>query len=471
MGYVTFVGAGPYDAKYMTLAARNALEEADCVLYDHLLDPYILSFTKGTCIYVGKQGHQASVTQEEINALLIEKAKQYNHVVRLKGGDSFVFGRGGEEGIALHEAGISFHFIPGITSAIAVAESVGIPVTHRGVATGFLVLSAHLQNHALEIPLKQVQNENITLLFLMGNSRILQIVELLLKAGRDIHTPMAIISHGCSYKEQVCITTLEKAAEAIKKKPPTTPTMIVVGDVVHLHKSLQPKKSPLAHMHVLVYKINNKKSNLTSLLEKQGAHVVECQSGDIQYKTCSTDSFLAYQGYIFTSKYAIHAFFHNLRKETIDIRKLMNKHFYVIGKKCYEVLSQYGIYADVVANGRQEDLLQRISKENKSDILYVCGDQSKTLSSYASLVLYENKAVTQAAICDDFNAIFFTCASSVNRCCLSLCDQLCIAIGETTKQALEDKGCKKIRQARETTYEAMVDVLLEEVKECIVEED
>lgn len=470
MGKVTFVGAGPYDDRFLTLAGQMALEDADCVLYDHLLDASMLRHTKKECIFVGKKGHHPSMTQAQINALLIEKAHQHRHVVRLKGGDSFVFGRGGEEALALQAEQIGYCFVPGITSPIAVCEMAGIPVTHRGYANGFLVLSAHLQDHELNIPIEQVKNEKITLIFLMGNSRLAQIVSHLIMAGRKKETPIAIISKGCSPQQRVVCGTLDTILAKASQEALSAPAIIVVGDVVPLRNQIYPYQvSPLYQKRILVYKMERSISSLTTLLWKQGAIVEEVQCGEIVVQKIEDVKVLieTYRLFIFTSKHAIHAFFKAIYQSNLDARALVGRQFACIGEKSAMVLQQYGILADIIGNGNHEQLEERLRQTQiaTEQMLHLQGRQSESVVvdgiAIPSLIVYENKVFKPTNPHQDYDVICFTCASSVQRCPLDVTKITCVAIGETTRLALLEKGCQHIIMAKTPSYEAMVEALLQ----------
>lgn len=191
-------------------------------------------------IYVGKADRHHTLPQEQINELLVEKAKEYHCVVRLKGGDVFVFGRGGEEGLYLREHGISYTVVPGVTSAIAGPAYAGIPVTHRGVATSFRVITGHQKNgeDLSEPDFTTMSDSKETLIFLMGLSRVRQIVDGLMQAGRSRQTPAAVISHATTEAQEICEGTLENLADRVEEAKLTSPALIIVGDVVALRRQL-----------------------------------------------------------------------------------------------------------------------------------------------------------------------------------------------------------------------------------------
>jgi len=239
MGKVYLTGAGPGDIELLTLKALKAIQNADVIVYDRLANPEILKEAKNGCefIYVGKEDGKHTLPQDEINELLYKLATKYENVVRLKGGDPLVFGRGAEEALYLKEKGIKFEFIPGITSAIAVPEYAGIPVTHRGLTVSFRVVTGHESPYKerSQIPWQNFKTDD-TIIFLMGLHNLDKITKKLIEIGKPKDFPIAVISKGTTKDEKTVIGTLEDIYEKAKDLP--TPALIVVGEVVKLHKSL-----------------------------------------------------------------------------------------------------------------------------------------------------------------------------------------------------------------------------------------
>jgi uroporphyrin-III C-methyltransferase len=239
MGTVYLVGAGPGAVDLLTVKALRLIRQADAIVYDRLVGTEILQEAQASCAmhYVGKEDNRHLLPQTEINRLLDRLAQKHRIVVRLKGGDPFVFGRGGEEGIYLYERGIPFELVPGVTSAIAVPEYAGIPVTHRGVASGFRVVTGHeTDKERSQIVWEAFRNEE-TLIFLMGLHRIDTIVRKLIEIGKPRECPVAVISRGTTPQQQTIVGTLDDIAERAAHLP--TPAMIVVGKVVLLREKLR----------------------------------------------------------------------------------------------------------------------------------------------------------------------------------------------------------------------------------------
>ncbi|WP_375722799.1 uroporphyrinogen-III C-methyltransferase [Arcobacter sp. KX21116] len=240
MGKVYLTGAGPGDPELLTLKAINAIRNADIIVYDRLVNKEILNYAKKDVAlkYVGKENKKHTVPQNEINEILFQASQKYENVVRLKGGDPFVFGRGGEEAIYLFERDVKFEIIPGISSSVAVASYAGIPVTHRGITTSFRVVTAH------ETPDKKISQlewqtflNDETIVFLMGLHNIELISSKLIGLGKDKNYPCAVISKGTTKEQKVVIGTLEDIVE--KSKGLKSPAIIIVGKVVNLREQLR----------------------------------------------------------------------------------------------------------------------------------------------------------------------------------------------------------------------------------------
>lgn len=232
---VVLVGAGPGDPELMTLKGLKAIRAADCIVYDRLVSPELLGEAKPGCelVYVGKETHNHTLPQEEINALLAERAGRGLQVVRLKGGDPFVFGRGGEELNFLRARGIPCAVVPGVTSAVAGPAAAGIPVTHRGVASGFHVFTAHDRNDALaDINFAALVKAGGTCVFLMGLSLVGEIAARFASAGAAPVTPVAVISRATLPEQREVRGTLADIAARVGEAGLVSPAVIVVGGVV-----------------------------------------------------------------------------------------------------------------------------------------------------------------------------------------------------------------------------------------------
>ncbi len=239
MGKVYLTGAGPGDIELLTLKALRVVKEADVIIYDRLANPEILEMAKDGCqfVYVGKEDGRHIIPQDEINEIIYQNAIKNETVVRLKGGDPFVFGRGGEEGSYLYERDVKFEIIPGITSAISAPAYAGIPVTHRGVAVSFRVVTGHESpnKETSQIPWENFKTDD-TIIFLMGLHNLDKITQKLMEVGKPANYPCAVISKGTTKDQQVVIGTLENIVQKADGIP--TPALIVVGQVVKLREQL-----------------------------------------------------------------------------------------------------------------------------------------------------------------------------------------------------------------------------------------
>ena len=239
MGKVYLTGAGPGDIELLTLKAVKVIKKADIIIYDRLANREILDMAKDGCefIYVGKEDGKHILPQDQINDVIYKSALKADVVVRLKGGDPFVFGRGGEEGKYLHERGIDFEVIPGITSAISVPAYAGIPVTHRGISVSFRVVTGHEapNKESSQIPWENFKTDD-TIVFLMGLHNLKNIANKLIEIGKPKDFPVAVISKGTTKEQKTIIGTLENIYEKAKDLP--TPALIVVGKVVNLRDEL-----------------------------------------------------------------------------------------------------------------------------------------------------------------------------------------------------------------------------------------
>ena len=241
-GKVYLVGAGPGDPGLLTIKAAALLKAADCVIYDYLVNPAILSYaaSQSEKLYVGKSGGGRSWKQDDINRLMIAKANEHRLVVRLKGGDPFIFGRGGEEALALVEAGIEWEVVPGVTAGSAVAAYAGIPVTHRGVSSSVAFVTGHetAASSSTTQRWEHLAKGVDTLVFFMGVANVGDIAEQLIQHGRAATTPVALVRWGSYDVQEVYVSDLTNIAALVERKNVKAPALIVVGEVVHLREKL-----------------------------------------------------------------------------------------------------------------------------------------------------------------------------------------------------------------------------------------
>jgi len=235
-GEVALVGSGPGDAELLTIRAMRFIEQAEIAIYDRLVSDEILALLPEDCerFYVGKEQAKHCVPQDKINQILVDQAKLGKKVLRLKGGDPFIFGRGGEEAEFMLGQGVSCHICPGVTAASGCTTYAGIPLTHRGVAQGCTFITGHMQNNGmLNLPWQSLTCPTQTVVFYMGINTLPKITEQLVKHGRDINTPAALIRKGTQPEQQTYRGTIGNLAELVEKHKITPPTLIVIGDVVN----------------------------------------------------------------------------------------------------------------------------------------------------------------------------------------------------------------------------------------------
>ena len=362
-GIVYLVGAGPGDYRLISVKACDCLRKAEVVVYDRLADERILSYAPKTAeyVYVGKASNRHTMKQEDINQLLVDKAKEGKCVVRLKGGDPFVFGRGGEEALLLEKNGLPFEIVPGITSAISVPAYAGIPVTHRGIATSFAVITGHEDPTKGESNMRwdKLSTGMDTLVFLMGVANLPHITQQLMANGRAGDTPAAVIRWGTKPEQRVLLTTVAHAAEDVEKAQLQPPAIFIVGDVVALREKLQwfDKKAthPLFGKTVLVTRAREQASKLTQALETLGAKCVEVPSIRLQAPSdhyAAVDQAISrladYAWVIFTSTNGVQHFFERLALAGKDARAFGHAKIAAIGTATAEELGRHGIQADIV---------------------------------------------------------------------------------------------------------------------------
>ena len=377
-GKVYLVGAGPGDPELMTLKAKRLLSEADAVLFDRLLSPMMLDGAKGELIDVGKSSGSHKLTQEGINALLIEKAEEGKLVVRLKGGDPYLFGRGGEEALALRQRGIPVEVVPGVTSAIAAPELAGIPVTHRGVTSALTIVTGH-EEPGKDSPLDWSALAQLggTLVVLMGVSRLEQNVSALIAAGRPLQTPAAIVEKGGWPEQRLVTGTLSNIVELSRKAKIAPPAILVVGDVVRLSASLSPKK-------IAIFRTDDQQEESAKLAEAYGFLPVSAPSIALAAKPLPSDitkRIKDAQCVAFTSANGV-----KIAMKDQDVRDCLNEKVIVaIGPKTEGELIRYGLKGEVPEEYSSAGL-ERLLKGRCRSVLFLRSAQG---SQYLSKGLKE----------------------------------------------------------------------------------
>lgn len=383
-GKVYLVGAGPGDPELITLKGIKLLKKADVILYDNLASRKLLNFADNNAeiIYVGKSSNKHTYKQDEINLLLIEKARKGNIIVRLKGGDPFIFGRGGEEALALKKAGVEFEIVPGITSAIAAPAYSGIPVTHRGMTSSVKIVTGHEtpEKATEEISYKLLAEDSGTLVFLMGVKNLEKIVNKLLENGKPPSTPVALIQNGTFKTQKVVTGNLDNIVQLSRINKFSPPGITVIGDVVNLREKLMWfEKKPLFGKRIVVTRTRKQASKLSDLLEEYGAEAIEIPTIEVKLlKNSSLKNVLNkiqdYDWVIFTSSNGVDSFFINLLENGNDIRKLSGVKIGVIGKQSAEQTRKYFLMADFYPSEFTSDCFadeftRKFSLKNKNILL------------------------------------------------------------------------------------------------------
>lgn len=483
-GKVYLVGAGCGSADLITLRGKALLQQCEVLIYDDLIAPELLNLAPGEAerIYMGKRSGRHSAGEEEICAQLIEKAREGKMVVRLKGGDPFVFGRGGEEMLALQKAGIPCAAVPGITSAVAIPAQAGIPVTQRGVSRSFHVITAHTRagEDTLNDELAHYAQLSGTLVFLMGLSRIEEIARGLIDCGRGEETPAAVISGGNAENPCTVRGTLRDIAARTREAGVTAPAVIVVGETAGMALAAT---LPLSGVTVALMGTEEIRKKLAPALTAQGADVVTAEYSKTRPCAFSFDLQQLENGenvITFTSSSGVKLFFARLREEKFDLRRLARCRFAVIGRATGETLASYGIFPDicpaVFTSAALADALFAETGEDARIFLF--------RSRQGSPVLVEKLAGRRAVedvplydiVCDEESSLraggylaradylIFASASGVEHFFAVHgavpARTKCVCIGAVTGAALRKMYKAPFFTAREASAESMVETIL-----------
>ncbi|MBT6601866.1 MAG: uroporphyrinogen-III C-methyltransferase [Nitrospina sp.] len=374
-GHVILVGAGPGDIGLLTLRGKDWLVRADVVIYDHLVNTNILCFASSAeLIYVGKKAGHATITQNKINKLLIDSARKRKVVVRLKGGDPIIFGRGGEEIQALKKADIRFTIVPGIPSPIGVSAYAGIPLTHRDHASTISIITGSNESgeEHLKIDWEHISTRTGTLVFLMGARKLPRIVEQLIKYKKNPDTPVAVVQWGTTSRQKSWIGTLKTIVDIAAKEKIQPPTLTIIGEVVNL-KSISDwyETLPLFGKTCVVTRAEEQSESFIHMLEERGAEpflyssIKTIPPADWSSLDKSLEALSDYDGLIFTSVNGVHYFSQRLKEKNKDIRELKGVRIYAIGPKTEQAVRGLNIKVDIVPeNYIAESLIESIGKEN-----------------------------------------------------------------------------------------------------------
>ncbi len=502
---VYLVGAGPGDPELLTLKGKRLLQTADVVIYDQLANPELLNGVSPQAekINVGKQAGRHTLPQEKINRLLLQKAQSGKRVVRLKGGDPFVFGRGGEEAEYLAENGCRYEIVPGVTSATAVPAYAGIPVTHRQLTSTVTFITGHEATGSSRLNWAQLAPGPGTLVFLMGLGNLPEIVQNLIQFGRPPQTPAAVISHGTHNDQRTVLGTLTEIVEKVHQASLKTPAIIIVGEVVALRKTLQWfENRPLFQQRVLVTRAEEQSEEFAALLRKAGAVPIRCPLIRIQPRPFLSEFFALleknsfYSWMVFTSVNGVKIFFDALFQAGKDVRMLGPVRIAAIGGKTAKALKKYGLQADVTpsvyrAEALAEALIEHLQPQEK--ILLPRAAQTRDClvqrlaaagSSVDELALYETQVRTEQQealfqLLPELNYITFASSSAVQAFCRLVHPETfreiqqksvaegkpirIAAIGPITAQTAQDWGLTVDVVPIKYTLEHLVEAITEDV--------
>lgn len=503
-GKVYLVGAGPGDPGLITVRGKSLLGRAEVVVYDYLASKKLLKHVPATAelIYVGKKGGvKHTHTQEEINQMLVDHALAGKMVVRLKGGDPFIFGRGGEELEELHAAGVSFEVVPGVTSATAAATYAGIPITHRDYTASVAFITGH------EDPTKESSNIDWaklatgagTLVIYMGIKNLPIIVENLIKYGRDPQTPVAVVRWASTPEQRSVVGTLATISEVVQEADIKPPSLIIVGEVVKLRETIDwYEKRILFGKRIMVTRTREQASELIVGLEEFGANCLEYSTINI-IPVASYNAFdeelerlNEYHWILFTSLNSVKYFFKRLYEKGMDARDLKGPDIAVVGKSTADLLLTYGLNADLIpetftGEGLAESLLDqgvegrnifipraKQAREILPETLRGAGAQVTVIPIYQNQPVEEDKASMRAEFVENkVDMVTFTSSSTVCNFITMLdvenqeeLHQLLegvkiAAIGPITAKSVTDNGLEVHVQPDQFTINDMVDAIVD----------
>lgn len=489
-GRVDLVGAGPGDPGLLTARAIELIALADVILYDRLIPSSALDGARADAelLFVGKEGGGESVPQERTEALMLERARAGKHVVRLKGGDPFVFGRGGEEALALRAAGVPFGIVPGVTAGVAALAYAGIPVTHRGLASAAAFVTGRTGDQS-ELDWPALAAFAGTLVFYMGVARLAQIARSLIEAGRDPAEPAAVVEAGTLARQRTVLATLETIAERVRREDLGSPAITVVGPVAALAERLSwlPDR-PLAGRTVAVTRARGQASSLARSLEGLGARVV--QAPVIRTRTLPGPPLdpSPYDLVCLTSPNGVSALFERLSAGGRDARALAGARIAAIGPSTARALAGHGIAVDVmperfVAEALVEALAEApvsralVARASEArdvlpDALRERGAQVDVLALYETLVEPLSAEVLAQAQAADY--VTFTSSSTVRNFLQAAgagdgaglsADTRVVSIGPVTSETLREHGMAPDVEASSHDIDGLLQALLADAAE------
>ncbi len=488
-GKVYLIGAGPGDTGLITMKGIEALKEADVVVYDHLASASLLNETKDAAEWIdaGKFAGNHRMKQSEIEQLLIEKAMAGHVVARLKGGDPFIFGRGGEEALALTAAGIDYEVIPGVSSAYSAPAYAGIPITHRGKASSFHVITGHedptKENSSLDYEI--LAREEGTLVFLMGLSKLHQISERLIANGKDAHTPAAVIASGTTARQRCVTADLSRIAETAEEASIQPPAILVVGDVVNLKEAVDWQQAgPLSGRKILVTATEIIARPLAEYIRRLGGEPVVMSLIGVKGQEMSRiKAVLTSPGkrwLVFTSRNGVRFFFEQMKKEQVDIRSLGDSRIAVMGAGTRRELENWGCYADLLpeqscseslakalcAHAEPDEAICLFRAEEASDVLIKRLREKQyrvvDIPTYRTEIMWKKRELLREML-EDVDAVTFCSASAVSAFVQMTEGHDLVAkticIGPVTAQAAKKVGLHIDKVAEQYDLEGLTEAL------------
>lgn len=495
VGKVYLVGAGAGNEELLTKRAEQLVKQADVIVYDSLIATSILQNTKENSkwIYAGKRASNHHLKQEEIIKILIEEAKKGQMVVRLKGGDPFIFGRGAEEAIALVEAKIPFEIVSGVSSCYSVPAYAGIPVTDRKSASSFHVITGHEQAGGSRINYEILAKEEGTLIFLMGVHQMGEICRQLMQFGKDPMTPVAVISEGTTNRQKTLVATLKTLEEKAKETRIKTPAIIVVGEVVKWTESLQwfygnryfSKRVLLTGTPMWTELGKEKLKELGAMPVLFSLIRTECSGKEQLQQLLLTGDYKKFKWFVFTSRNGVRYFFENWKECGMDLRNLYGIKFAVIGRGTAKTLKEYGIIADFVpkvftSTAMAEEWIPTLEKE-ESVLLLRAKEGSKALPTalrernipYLDLDLYQivpeyKKTEELKRILSDIDYVVLASGSAA-RVFAEMTEKekfgnyKVLSIGPETTKVAENAGISVYQTAKTYSIDGILDLLRSEI--------
>jgi uroporphyrinogen III methyltransferase/synthase len=499
-GKVYLVGAGPGDAGLITVRGLECIQLAEVIVYDNLVNSSLLKHARpdAEIIFAGKTSKQHTLTQDEINALLVEKAREGKTVTRLKGGDPFVFGRGGEEAEELRKAGFNFEIVPGISSSIAAPAYAGIPVTHRGVATAFMVVTGHEDptKEETQVDWAGVAKFFGTRVILMGVERIGTIAEELMRHGASPETPVAMVRWGTTGRQQTIQGTLATIADVASKADFKPPAVTVVGEAARLRENLNWfEQRPLFGRRIVVTRSREQASELVRQLGELGADVLEIPTIRIKPPQSlaplreAVGGLGEYDWLVFTSPNGVDAFFREFFVRHKDIREMGPLKIAAIGAVTTQKLAELHLEVDLQPKEfTTEALLAEFKKSVSCENLKMLmpradlADQrlARALEDLGAIVddvdAYQTVPDTEdrnghraRLLSEGADIVTFTSSSTVANFC-NLVDvpalmkhypqMRFVSIGPQTSQAAREKGLEVGTEAKIHTVPGLVDAIL-----------